>query len=424
VCPAVAALDRRGRGNVYPQTGYQTTSPRELAVVLDAYASGKVSLRGVRVFFAVKEMQAVRDAARRSRPGRAEKGSCFRIDEVVRLTGDLGEATVRREVRRLANAGVLAFSQVSIRMGDASASSELLSHLACRRSPLRPIPVPRPVLRFLARCKKKSLMLTTVAYLVRGLSLERSTGAMKGRGTVKLSGVGRVFGLSERATRYARAELIRVGWISKDSGSNQRKLNRDGAYFELDLAWGRGAERPREAESVSHASRRFAPRTSKNGAAFAPPKERRVNYFVSKNQKTPGAPAGPAGVSTKRAREERPPILRDVKRADLENFSRTEALYRQAVKQGIVRESEASFLDWVAAAVRAKSTDARDPVRVFVGIVRRGLWHHIAQADEDRARAAILRYRSRSATVDASTPGRHLLASIVAGKYTCTASGR
>jgi hypothetical protein len=78
---------------------------------------------------------------------------------------------------------------------------------------------------------------------------------------------------------------------------------------------------------------------------------------------------------------------------DLLAFPRTEALYRQAVAARWVRDSQASFLNWVGAAVRAKTCQARDPVRVFLGIVKRGLWSYVTDADEERARRAINRYR-------------------------------
>ena len=82
-----------------------------------------------------------------------------------------------------------------------------------------------------------------------------------------------------------------------------------------------------------------------------------------------------------------------MKPLDLQDYFRTEELYRQAVARQLVEDSESSFLNWVSAAVRAKTCGAQDPVRVFVGIVRAKLWTHISQADEDRARAAIRRYR-------------------------------
>jgi hypothetical protein len=50
-------------------------------------------------------------------------------------------------------------------------------------------------------------------------------------------------------------------------------------------------------------------------------------------------------------------------------------------------------LNWLAAALRANSVRDGDPVRVFVAIVRRGLWSHITQAQEERARVALARFR-------------------------------
>jgi hypothetical protein len=47
----------------------------------------------------------------------------------------------------------------------------------------------------------------------------------------------------------------------------------------------------------------------------------------------------------------------------------------------------------LAAAVRANGVRDGDPVRVFMGIVRRRLWSHITEAQEERARQAPARFR-------------------------------
>src|SRR5207245_2911426 len=92
----------------------------------------------------------------------------------------------------------------------------------------------------LARSTRPALAKTVIAYLLRGLALERS-GKIRSAGTVKISWICALFQISERAARAARAELIRLGWITKDTGSFQRKLNRDGAYFVIDPFWRRVA---------------------------------------------------------------------------------------------------------------------------------------------------------------------------------------
>lgn len=382
---------------MYPKGGYQTVSPAQLAAVVAPFLAGEISLRGVRVYFATLEMRAVRDAARRTRRATVTKGVRYRIDEVTRLTG-LSPSSVGRELGRLKRSGVLVLRAEKIETAspDTDYAAALAADLACKRSPSRPIPVPRTAIRFLARCSRRSVALTLLGYLVRGLSLDRKTGEVRGRGTAKVSWISRVFGLSERAAKYARAELVRLGWIGRDDGSVQRKLNRDGAYFCLNLLWGGGDAAAVASAERSAAVTRFAPRGPEKGARFAPPNERQVNYSVGENQKAAGVPEVPAGVSPKR---EGGPSLRDVSREDLDHFSRTEALYQQAVRSKLLPDSEASFLNWVAAAVRAKSVAARDPVRVFMGIVRRGLWSHITSADEDRARSAINRYRATGTDV-------------------------
>jgi len=67
-------------------------------------------------------------------------------------------------------------------------------------------------------------------------------------------------------------------------------------------------------------------------------------------------------------------------------------LYGQACKRRIIKESEANFLNFIAAAVRAKSIKDGDPVKGFMGIVRNNLWMNITQAEEKRAVIASKRY--------------------------------
>ena len=66
---------------------------------------------------------------------------------------------------------------------------------------------------------------------------------------------------------------------------------------------------------------------------------------------------------------------------------------RQVGEIGLVQASEASALAFMAAAIRARNVREGDSVRIFVGIIRRGLWQHITQAEEDEARRALARYR-------------------------------
>jgi hypothetical protein len=131
------------------------------------------------------------------------------------------------------------------------------------------------------------------------------------------------------------------------------------------------------------------PRRALSTTELPPPDIKQETPSESRNQKlTPER----SGVKTE---GEGKPSIKNIKLEDLLRFSRTEELYRQAVTAGWVKHSENQALNWLGAAVRAK-TVAGDSVRIFAGIVRKKLWHHITQEQEDRARKALVRYRDRN----------------------------
>jgi hypothetical protein len=266
----------------------------------------------------------------------------------------------------------------------------LCSELSGKRSPQRPIPVPRAVLRFIARSGKGALSKTLLAHVVRGLTLKPRTGEICSAGTVKASWIANTFDLSLRSVKAARKELIRMGLVSKDTGSFQRKLNRDGAYFQLNLSWTDG-RKPAQGEGGTPP--KTAPRRAASHPKIAPPYKDRETSYESKNQKTENRALKLTGVCKANLGLE--PTLRDVKGEDLKRYSRLKTLFKQAVAAKWIRGSEADFLNWVAAAVRAQTVEARSPVRVFLGIVRKGRWEFITQAQEDRARASIIRNQGR-----------------------------
>jgi hypothetical protein len=366
------------------QSGYKTLTPIEIANCFSALAAGNISYRGVRVYFGCLAIAAIREAAARTgarRDKRAERCR-YRVSELAKLSG-ISERGVKRELRVLERASILKFTEKEIAAGkEALPGSEALCQaLAGKRSPKRPIPVPRSVLRFVAGCSKGALGKTMLAYAARGLSIERSGGAVKGAGSVKASWIAHVFGLSLRSVKAARKELIRSGFITKDSGSFQRKLNRDGAYFKVNLAW------TGEKAGVL----KISPLAAKTGTSFAPPYKEKKTSNESKNQKAQSSALKLPGVCN--ANTQGGPRLTDIRASDLKRLSRLKPLFLQAVKAGCLRGSEADFLNFVGAAVRSNSVGARDPVRVFVSIVKEGRWEVISQKQEDRAREAIRRDR-------------------------------
>lgn len=369
--------------------GYKTITVVQLCNGLAAYDAGRIGFRALRIYFATFAAVAVREAAKRTTSmtrGRPRDGVRFRTEELAKLAG-LEEGEVRGLLRRLVRSGLLAFSESAISAAtNALPDAEALSQLAAGsgRSPRRPVPVPRPLLRLLARSTQPSLVKTLVAYLVRGLSIDRRTGELRAKGSVKATWIARVFGLSERAARYARRDLIRSGIITPDGGSSQRKLNQDGAYFVVNMSWDGGPHRdPTEAKP--------APLGSESALPFAPPGRDKRTSSELKYQKAPSeAATGGCG-----RRGEGKPSLRSIRPDDLRRVSSVMSLYEQATRAGWLERSEANLRNFVAAAVRATQVRG-DAARIFVTIVRRRLWHHITFEQEERAIRAIMRVSGNS----------------------------
>jgi hypothetical protein len=271
--------------------------------------------------------------------------------------------------------------------------------------------VPRCVLQFLAQNRAVTSTKVILAYLLRGLSIAPRTGEIANKGTVKASWIAETFDLSPRAVKYAQAELRAQGWITKDTHSFQRKLNRDGAYFVINLKWRFRSEpvgRPAMENSLAPPERwtafvnrdkplpNFALPSGKTAPIFAPPiEDQETSDERSKDQKAQTAEPKVSGVYEEGRGEIPSPTLRCIRAEDLWQFGRLEELYFQAIDRRWLNPCESAALNFIAAAIKAREA-GHEPVRLFVAIVRRGLWQHITQSQEERARRALVHYREHN----------------------------
>ncbi len=353
-------------------TSYKTLTPNQIGTLLHALATRQIPWTAARVWCACVEMQAIREAAGRVRRQRRDKRPLqpeFRWEELVEMTG-LNRRMVARALARLEALDLVHFRSESIHLLEAPMleAAETIQELSGGRSPKRPIPVPRAVLRFLARQPTAALGRVMLGYVVRGLTIDRRGGAVRSAGTVKASWLSGTLGLSQRAVRYAQSRLKQLGWIYPDRCSKQWKLNRTGAWFSIRLDW---------VPAV-------APLPVEIGTPAAPPREDRKTPSEDQNQKL---------VFSERRGSE--PDLNRIHPSDLHDRGRLRVLFRQAVQRGWLRHCQSDALNFLAAAVRARSTPARDPVRVFVSLVRERRWNHITQAQEDQARRTLREPSSR-----------------------------
>ncbi|MEM6251292.1 MAG: hypothetical protein AAF821_00075 [Cyanobacteria bacterium P01_D01_bin.156] len=371
--------------------GYKSLSVIQLCNVLAAVEQKRISYKAFRIFFAAVSMLATRQAVQRIKDSTTPVE--FSLDEIESLIDTTSKRSIKGELTQLRAANLLQFSasEVKVNVELVEGAEERIDQITGEgRSGRRLVPVPRRVLRYLARCSKPAVAKAIIAYLIRGLSRKRD-GGIHACGSVKSGWVAKIAGISLRAAKAARRNLIDLGWLSEDIGSFQRKLNRTGAYFEIDINWQLGEigaqSKDRKAiQSVEECSNSALP-TSPKCAAFAPPNKDEKTLSDHKNQKTH------SGSSKKRLGE---PQLNNIQPHDIKSMPRLLALCHQATAQGWLEASEANMLFFIAAAVHVKQTACKDPVRVFVSIIRNNLRSHITQAQEDHARRKFHAYQQKS----------------------------
>ncbi|BAS60246.1 hypothetical protein NIES2135_65080 (plasmid) [Leptolyngbya boryana NIES-2135] len=370
--------------------GYCLLSQATLTNVLGALIDRAISYRAARVFFACCSMRSIREAAARCQIRKHQKIQ-FRFDEIRQRVGTQSEKLIRADLKQLERSGLLSFTQDAIEV--VTVPINFTQSFDLGRSMRRLIPVPRRILEYLAQCPSPSVLRGIIVYVLRGLTLRQ--GIVYACGSVKSSWVAQIAHISLRAAKSVRAHLIEIGWLTKDTGSTQRKLNATGAFFRINTQWRRSSsttKQPRAVDNSTTSDSQSAPLIAKLGSKSAPPIQDLKTSTNSKDQKSSKSLPGVYQQTQKIS----PPILHNIQANDLYHFHRLELLYWQAIAAKWLIHSEASTLNWICAAVRAREVVKRsggNAVKVFVTIVRRKLWNTITGTQEDYARKSLVRFR-------------------------------
>lgn len=366
---------------VYPVGGYKTISLNQLANGVSELLSKRISFAAFRMYLASFEIVARREAARRLGGAESSFKPVYEVEEWQKLCVCANSRAARKALRELnkASIGVFDKSNITHRDTPTEGARELLSKLCPSRSGARLIPVPRRLIRFMAASGSRAEVLTLLGYIMRGLSLHRR-GEVRGVGRAKLSLLAEVMNISRASAQRARATLIGHCIISPDSTENQWVLNKHGAHFEINLEW--GVDNPQHTQ--------MSPQAPKNNIQMRPPyrDKRTLNRLETRE---PSSSVCVRQLERGKGGEAklRKPNIHAVVNEDLWRISRMQALYEQAIKARLVKSSQASRLAFFAAAIRARNLD--NAPKIFSGIIRKGLWHHITQAEEDLALRALKR---------------------------------
>jgi len=337
-----------------PRGGFCFIHEHSIHAVWSCLRSGDIELRDLRVWLACHELLARRCTLEAGRTPR------YGLDELHGLVGGVGGEHVRRSVRRLEVHGLLQFSEDVV---------DTVPYEA-REHPGRPIPVPRPLLRLLAKSRGRAFIATVLGHLLRCVFYKN--GVCRSGGWCKASWVAEVFGVAIRAVKEARARLLKLG-VLRSVAADQLRLNRLGSPQVVSLDWG---SEP-------------APRHRQSTTESAPPKKHKELSSRRVDHQEPARAAVPAGART-RAKE---PDLNNITVEDLKDPWRLAALFKQARLRGWVRRTEADVLNFLAVADFAASSGAHNAPGLFVWAVRGNNWDRIRLVNEDAARVLMRRLR-------------------------------
>lgn len=327
-----------------PHGGYCIVHAERLMDVWSMLQEGELQLRDVRVWLACHEMNARRCQLDRQRT------PSFGLDELERLVGGTGGQHLRASLRRLERVRAVCFDEAAVDTSPGSAPRGRL------------IPVPRPLLRMLAKARGRAFIATTLGHLLRCLYYKRGT--CRSGGWCRASWVAETFGVGLRSVKEARASLVTLG-VLETVDADQLRLNRLGLPVIINMAWHpESARRPRQSTTVS-----------------APPREHKELSLQRVDHQKPARAAGPAG-ARKRGTE---PDLNNIRTADLEDPWRLAALFKQARMGGLVKRTEADVLAFFTAAAHAIRVGINGGA-IFHWQVTNRAWAMASHKDEDMAR--------------------------------------
>jgi hypothetical protein len=360
------SLTMEGKG--IPKGGYVFVSATGLLATWWSYKAGLIAFRDVRTWLACHELKARRCTLEKGRLPR------FTEAEIGSLIGGVGGEHVRVSLRRLERASLVTWSETAIELRSSMSglNHEAVEFVEGVTNHRRRIPVPRPLLRFLAGERKPVLVATALGHLLRCMYLR--SGRCEPQGLCKASWIADLFGVDERNVKAARQLLERMSVLVRTE-TPQLVMNRYGVAMRLNLDW------PGRTRATT------PPRKPQSTTESAPLRQTGISSFRRSGNQKLGEPS-PPGVRTRTGRG---PSLARVLVVDLKDPSRLLVLERQAQGRGHVGKSESDRLKFFAAAEHALTHGRRNPAGLFAAIVRRGLWHHLSLRDEDLARRALRR---------------------------------
>lgn len=377
-----------------PHGGYRLFSVHQLCVAWVAYKSGKVSWLGFRVYLALQEVAARREAAKRSGSTGADVlRYAYVLDELLQLVGCARRSQISGALHQLEHAGLVTLRDQLVELEKPQGPDEVLAMERClgRRGT---VPMPRTALRFLARERSAAVAAYMLGVTIRCCHIRDRT-TYKARGRCSIRFVAEGFSLHSRTVKRAAAVVKSMSWVSC-MYTRSRWTQRYGPVVQVNVAW-------------QYSSIESPPRETPISTESPPPIRKQELLSDTRNQEPRRRRA--SGSCGRVARDSGALMCLEVE--ELREPVRLQQRFQATVAAGVVEPGAASELRFFAAAEHALRVAERNPCGLFVSTLVHHRWGFITQWDEDRARER-LRHRSSVAEVGAGhQPERRKLAEMV-----------
>ncbi len=380
------------------QGGFLPISTMQICLAWWLYREKHITLRQLRVFFALHEMKTRRKHTKSAERGGTPRKAFYQVKELSKLVGGQGTDSALRDlksdVKKLEKLGLaaatsntisFAISPDQINVADLTDFWEFWKLIPNKR---RAVPIPRRTLRAIAAGFKKSTMGVMLALLIRSVHWHKREGDFRVDGRTKASWISEVFGLSQRAVTDGRNQLRALGWCVHIPVS-QSMLNRYGARDLINVHWSIS-----HCQGTSNDADKPAQPQDQNSGELASPIKNRILLSTKEplKNRTSTSTANAENVRGSRKKVRRgqaapppgPPKLTALDPRHLAETSDLLQLHEQAIAAGLTDDSEMGQLNFFALAERARSR-GREPHKLFRWLLTNQKFDFITQADEEAA---------------------------------------
>ncbi len=233
-----------------PAGGFALMPVDQLFLPWHAYQHGLIEPLTLRGYLASREMPARRCELA---PGTRSHYRARELQELLGPAVRLRQATA--VIEALEASGLVAWTEPALRMMtqptdlqglDPSAYAALRAHV---HPLLYRVPVPRRMLRYLAREGSPGLIATTLGVVLQCLRYFRKDKQCRSGGTLSVAWIADCFGIGERTAYRSLATLEALGWLATVPPPPEIR-HPDGPWRVVNLAWDLPQEAPRRGRAA------------------------------------------------------------------------------------------------------------------------------------------------------------------------------